>query len=60
MVKDMNGVFTASKLMKASEVRKLCAEVRNNPAQLFVNDMRRKRKLEEMNRKEISILVGQI
>ena len=47
----MNGVLSASKLMKASQVRKQCAEVRNNPTQLFVIEMRRKRKLSEMNRK---------
>ncbi|MGH1142111.1 hypothetical protein [Bacillus pseudomycoides] len=47
----MNGVLSASKLMTASQVQKQCAEVRNNPTQLFVTEMRRKRKLSEMSRK---------
>ncbi|WP_002145542.1 hypothetical protein [Bacillus cereus] len=47
----MNGVLSASKLMKASEVRKQCTEMRNNPTQMFVVEMRAKRKLSEMNRK---------
>ncbi|HFK1791412.1 TPA: hypothetical protein ACGXGE_004215 [Bacillus pacificus] len=47
----MNGVLSASKLMKASQVCQQCAEIRNNPTQMFVEDMRRKRALSEMNRK---------
>ncbi|MGS0465273.1 hypothetical protein [Bacillus pacificus] len=47
----MNGVLSASKLMKASQVRQQCAEMRNNPTQMFVVEMRRKRELGEMNRK---------
>ncbi|WP_215599179.1 hypothetical protein [Bacillus mycoides] len=47
----MNGVLSASKLMKASQVQKQCAEMRNNPTQMFVAEMRAKRKLSEMNRK---------
>ncbi|WP_176519510.1 hypothetical protein [Bacillus pseudomycoides] len=47
----MNGVLSASKLMTAAQVREECAEVRNNPTQLFVTEMRRKQKLYEMNRK---------
>ncbi len=47
----MNGVLSASRLMKASQVRKQCAEMRNNPTQMFVTEMRAKRKLGEMNRK---------
>ncbi|MDZ4627096.1 hypothetical protein [Bacillus cereus] len=50
----MNGVLSASKLMKASQVRKQCAEMRNNPTQMFVEDMRRKRQLKKMNRKVIA------
>ena len=47
----MNGVLTASKLMTASQVRKQCAEVMDSPAMMFVEEMRRKRELSEMNRK---------
>ncbi|WP_263701489.1 hypothetical protein [Bacillus thuringiensis] len=47
----MNGVLSASKLMTASQVCKQCAEMRNNPTQMFVTEMRAKRKLSEMNRK---------
>ncbi|EOO66504.1 hypothetical protein IKE_03062 [Bacillus cereus VD196] len=47
----MNGVFVATRIMKGHEVRKKCAESKNSPTQMFVEDMRRKRQLEEMNRK---------
>ncbi|MDC2863758.1 hypothetical protein [Bacillus sp. BP-3] len=47
----MNGVLSASKLMKASQVRKKCAEMRNNPTQMFLVELEAKRKLNEMNRK---------
>ncbi|WP_176342280.1 hypothetical protein [Bacillus thuringiensis] len=47
----MNGVLSASKLMKASQVRKQCAEMRNNPTKMFVVEMRAKRKLSVMNHK---------
>ncbi|ENQ3078621.1 hypothetical protein [Bacillus multifaciens] len=47
----MNGVLSASKLMTAAEVRQKCAEVRNSPAQMFINEKRAKQKLREMNRK---------
>ncbi|MED2983200.1 hypothetical protein P4311_17525 [Bacillus thuringiensis] len=47
----MNGVLSASRLMKVSQVHKLCAEVRSNPGQLFKGNETVKRKLSEMNRK---------
>ncbi|WP_176522388.1 hypothetical protein [Bacillus toyonensis] len=47
----MNGVFTASKLMKASQVRKQCAEMRKSPAMLLITEIEAKRKMYEMNRK---------
>ncbi len=47
----MNGVLSASKLMKASEVIKKCAETRNNPAMLLITELEAKRKMYEMNRK---------
>lgn len=50
----MNGVLSASRLMKASQVCKKCTEMRNNPTQMFVVEMRRKRELSEMNRKVIA------
>lgn len=50
-VKEMNGVLSASKLMKVSDVRKQCAEMRNNPALLLITELEAKRKMYEMNRK---------
>lgn len=47
----MNGVFSASKLMKASEVVKRCAEMRKSPAILLVTELEAKCQLKEMNRK---------
>ncbi|WP_179866217.1 hypothetical protein [Bacillus wiedmannii] len=47
----MNGVLSASKLMKASQVRKQCAEMRKSPAMLLIIEIEAKRKLYEMNRK---------
>ncbi|WP_186320873.1 hypothetical protein [Bacillus mycoides] len=47
----MNGVLSASKLMKASQVRKQCAEMRNNPVLLMAMELEAKQKLSEMNRK---------
>lgn len=47
----MNGVLSASKLMKVSEVRKQCAEMRKNPALLLITELEAKRKMYEMNRK---------
>lgn len=47
----MNGVLSASKLMKASQVQKECAEMRNNPAVMIAMELEAKRKLYEMNRK---------
>lgn len=48
---DMNGMLSASKLMKAGQVRKECAEMRKHKAVMFVAEMEAKRKLIEMNRK---------
>ncbi|WP_186323270.1 hypothetical protein [Bacillus nitratireducens] len=47
----MNGVLSASKLMKASQVCQQCAEMRNNPALLLITELEAKRKMYEMNRK---------
>jgi hypothetical protein len=47
----MNGVLSASKLMKASDVVKQCEEMRNNPALLLITELEAKRKMYEMNRK---------
>ena len=47
----MNGVLSASKLMKASQVRQQCAEMRDNPALLLITELEAKRKMYEMNRK---------
>ncbi|MGH1274418.1 hypothetical protein ACQVWA_13300 [Bacillus cereus] len=47
----MNGVLSASRLMKASEVVKRCAEMRNSPALLLITELEAKRKMYLMNRK---------
>lgn len=49
----MNGVLSASKLMKASEVVKRCAEAKNSPTLLLAMELEAKRKLYEMNREVI-------
>ncbi|WP_179211910.1 hypothetical protein [Bacillus sp. K2I17] len=46
----MNGVLSASRLMKASQVRQQCAEMRNNPALLIITELEAKRRIYEMNR----------
>ncbi|MCC2439737.1 hypothetical protein [Bacillus paranthracis] len=45
----MNGVFTVTKIMKASEVIKISAELRKNPVLLFNADLERKKKLREIS-----------
>ncbi|HDR3896745.1 hypothetical protein ACQVTU_14960 [Bacillus cereus] len=45
----MNIVLSASKLMKASEIRKKCAEMRQQLALMFVIELEVKRQLREMN-----------
>ncbi|WP_336973805.1 hypothetical protein [Bacillus thuringiensis] len=47
----MKGVLSASKLMKASDVVKRCAEMRKSPALLLVTEIEAKCQLREMNRK---------
>lgn len=41
----MNVCFTASRLMKVSEVRRLCQEMRENPALLLATELQAKEKL---------------
>ncbi|ACJ33026.1 hypothetical protein [Anoxybacillus flavithermus] len=48
----MNACFTASRLMKASEVRRLCKEVRENRLHLMVVERRAKQKLREMQQEK--------
>lgn len=48
---NMNRVLFASKLMKASDVVKRCAEMRNNSALLLITELEAKCQLREMNRK---------
>ncbi|MEX0415300.1 hypothetical protein [Bacillus sp. C30] len=45
----MNIVLSASKLMKTSEVRKECAEIRQQFALMFVIELEVKQQLREMN-----------
>ncbi|WP_197235572.1 hypothetical protein [Bacillus cereus] len=47
----MNGVLFASKLMKASDVVKRCAGMRNSPALLLITELEAKCQLREKNRK---------
>lgn len=47
----MNGVLSATRIMKGHEVRKRCAEAKNNPALLLVMELEAKRNIYEMNRK---------
>ncbi|ANS46119.1 hypothetical protein BM86_35835 [Bacillus thuringiensis] len=47
----MNIVLSASKLMKASDVVKRCAEMRNSLALLLITELAAKCQLSEMNRK---------
>lgn len=46
----MNGVLSATRMMKASEVRERCAEAKNSPTLLLAMESEAKRKLYEMNR----------
>lgn len=50
----MNGVLSASKLMKASDVVKRCAEMRKSPALLLVTEIEAKCQLREMNRQIVT------
>lgn len=50
----MNGVLSASKLMKASDVVKRCAEMRKSPALLLITELEAKCQLREMNRKGLT------
>ncbi|MGD6835464.1 hypothetical protein ACQCVL_02570 [Bacillus thuringiensis] len=47
----MNGVLSATRIMKGHEVRKRCAEAKNNPTLLLAMELEAKRKLYEKNRK---------
>jgi hypothetical protein len=39
----MNVCFTASRLMRVSEVRRLCQELRENPALLMATELKAKK-----------------
>ncbi|MEC2711566.1 hypothetical protein ACQKN7_02245 [Bacillus cereus] len=47
----MNGILSASKIMTAAQVREMCAEIKNNPAVMFVVELEVKQKLRELNSK---------
>lgn len=47
----MNGVLTATRIMKGHEVRQKCAEAKNSPTLLLAMELEAKRKLYEKNRK---------
>ncbi|BCB04769.1 hypothetical protein [Bacillus sp. KH172YL63] len=44
----MNGVFTASRMMKASEVLQMCREAKKAPALLIAVELEAKEKLFKM------------
>ena len=48
----MSVCFTASRLMKASEVRRFCQEARKNRLHLMVMERRAKQKLREIQAKQ--------
>jgi hypothetical protein len=47
---NMNGVFTASRMMKASEVLQMCREAKKNPALLIAVELEAKEKLFKMQK----------
>ncbi|WP_341356672.1 hypothetical protein [Rossellomorea sp. y25] len=44
----MNFTFSASRLMKAGEVRELCKEMRNNPTLLLAVEVKARNKMNQM------------
>jgi hypothetical protein len=46
----MNGVFTASRMMKASEVLQMCREAKKAPALLIAVELEAKEKLFKMSK----------
>jgi hypothetical protein len=48
----MNVCFSASRLMKASEVRRMCKEMRENPALLLATELSAKEQVYKLLRKE--------
>jgi hypothetical protein len=48
----MNICFTASRLMKAKEVREFCQQVRENKLRLMVMERRAKQKLREIQQEK--------
>ena len=46
----MKGVFTASRMMKASEVSQICREAKMNPALLILVELEVKEKLYKMQK----------
>lgn len=48
----MNIVFSASRLMKVSEVRRLCKEMRENPALLLATELSAKEQVYKLLRQE--------
>jgi hypothetical protein len=46
----MKGVFTASRMMKASEVLQMCREAKKNPTLLIAVELEAKEKLFKMHK----------
>jgi hypothetical protein len=44
----MNFTFSASRLMKAREVKELCKELRNNPTLLLAVEVKARKKMNQM------------
>ncbi|KHF30128.1 hypothetical protein LR68_01255 [Anoxybacillus sp. BCO1] len=47
----MNICFSATRLMKVSEVRRVCEVMRNNPFHIMVFEYRLKQKLRELQKR---------
>ncbi|WP_240371717.1 hypothetical protein [Anoxybacteroides rupiense] len=48
----MNVCFSASRLMKVSDVRRLCKETRENPALLLATELKAKEEVYKLLRQE--------
>jgi len=48
----MNVCFSASRLMKVSEVRRLCQQMRENPALLLATELKAKEEVYKLLQKE--------
>ncbi|MCY8269638.1 hypothetical protein [Bacillus sonorensis] len=54
----MNLVFTASRIMKGSEVHEFCKQARENPALLLLTEVEAKKSLIEMKKQQAGTLTA--